>query len=93
MRPRSEFLCTCVGLAITFVVLLGFSLPARVSAQMVGATVSGTIVDATGSVVPGVKIVFKNASTGSIANGATNGVGVFNVPNLPPGDYELAASA
>jgi hypothetical protein len=93
MRPRSKFMCTCVGLAITFVVLLGFSLPARVSAQMVGATVSGTIVDATGSVVPGVKIVLKNASTGSIANAATNGVGIFDAPNLPPGDYELTASA
>jgi carboxypeptidase family protein/TonB-dependent receptor-like protein len=93
MKPRSEFKRACVGLSITFAALLGLALPARVSAQMVGATVSGTIVDATGSVVPGVKIVLKNASTGSIANAATNGVGVFNAPNLPPGDYELTASA
>jgi len=60
---------------------------------MVGATISGTIVDASGSVVPGVKIVLKNASTGSIANAATNSVGVFDAPNLPPGTYDLSASA
>ena len=93
MKPRSEFMCACIGFAIIFAVLLVFSCPAWVSAQMVGATISGTIVDASGSVVPGVKIVLKNASTGSIANAATNSVGVFDAPNLPPGTYDLSASA
>ena len=60
---------------------------------MVGATISGTVVDPSGAVVAGVKIVVKNVSTGSVANAATNGVGVFNAPNLPPGTYELTASA
>jgi len=73
--------------------LLVFAAPARISAQMVGATISGTVVDATGAVVPNVKIVIKNTSTGSVANAATNGVGVFNAPNLPPGTYEFTASA
>src|ERR1700674_4489764 len=93
MTTRSEFTSKFVGLAMTIAVLLGFALPTRVSAQMIGATISGTIVDATGAVVPNVKIVVKNASTGSIANAATNGVGVFDAPNLPPAVYELTASA
>ena len=84
MRPRSELRYTCVRLAITFVALLGFSLPVRVSAQTVGATVSGTIVDPTGGVIPGVKIVLQNASTGSVTNAASNGVGVFNAPTSRP---------
>src|SRR6202521_2307282 len=93
MTTRSEFTTKFAGLAMTIAVLLGFALPTRVSAQMIGATISGTIVDATGAVVPNVKIVVKNASTGSIANAATNSVGVFDAPNLPPGTYELTASA
>ena len=93
MTTRPEFKSKFVGFAMTIAVLLGFALPARVSAQMVGATISGTIIDATGAVVPNVKIVIKNVSTGSVANAATNGVGVFNAPNLPPGNYELTASA
>ena len=93
MRPRSEFKNGFVSFALTLGVLLGFALSARVSAQMVGATVSGTVVDPSGGVVPGVKIVIKNASTGSVANAVTNGVGVFDAPNLPPGTYELTASA
>ena len=85
MTTRSEFGSKFAGLVMTIAVLLGFALPARVSAQMVGATISGTIVDATGAVVPNVRIVVKNVSTGNVANAATNGVGVFNAPNLPPG--------
>src|ERR1700730_5047374 len=93
MTTRSEFKSKFASLAMTIAVLLGFALPARVSAQMVGATISGTIVDPSGAVVPNVKIVVKNVSTGNVANASTNGVGVFNAPNLPPGTYELTASA
>jgi Carboxypeptidase regulatory-like domain/TonB-dependent Receptor Plug Domain len=93
MRPRSEFMSKFVCFATIFAVLLGFTLPARISAQMVGATISGTVVDPSGAVVAGVKIVVKNVSTGSVANAATNAVGVFNAPNLQPGPYELTASA
>jgi hypothetical protein len=92
MRPRSETKSIFVGLATIIAVLLGFTLPTIVSAQMVGATISGTVVDPTGAVVPGVKIVVKNASTGGIANAITNGVGLFNAPNLQPGTYELTVS-
>jgi hypothetical protein len=90
---QSAFTSRFVSFTMTIAVLLGFALPARVSAQMVGATISGTVVDPSGAVVPSVKIVVKNASTGSVANAATNSVGVFNAPNLPPGTYELTVSA
>jgi carboxypeptidase family protein/TonB-dependent receptor-like protein len=93
MIARSEFKSGFVGLAMTIAVLLGFALPARVSAQMVGATVSGTVVDPSGAVIAGVKIVVKNTSTESVANAATNTVGVFNAPNLQPGPYEITATA
>jgi len=93
MRARSEFMYTCVRLAMTFLALLGLSLPVKVSAQTVGATVSGTVVDPTGAVIPSVKIVLQNVSTGSVMNAATNGVGVFTAPNLPAGVYIITASA
>jgi hypothetical protein len=60
---------------------------------MVGATVSGTVVDASGAVIPNVTIVATNAATGVTANAVTNAVGVFNAPNLPPASYEISASA
>jgi hypothetical protein len=93
MSPRSEFASKFVCFAAIFGALLGFTLPARISAQMVGATVSGTVVDASGAVVPNVTIVAKNLATASTANAVTNGVGVFDAPNLQPGIYDISASA
>jgi hypothetical protein len=90
---RSAFTNRFVSFTITIAVVLGFVLPARLSAQMVGATISGTVVDPSGAVIPSVRIVIKNAATGNVANAATNSVGVFDAPNLPPGTYELTASA
>jgi hypothetical protein len=75
------------------VALFAFLLPCRISAQMVGATVSGTVVDPTGGVVPGVKIVINNTATGSVANAVTNGVGIFDAANLQPGIYDLTVYA
>jgi carboxypeptidase family protein len=60
---------------------------------MVGATISGTVVDPTGGVVPGVMIVIKNSSTGSVATADTNGAGVYDAANLAPGTYDVTASA
>src|ERR1700730_2223968 len=93
MVTRSEFMIKFVWFATILAVLLIFTLPVRVSAQMVGATVSGTVVDASGAVVPNVTIVAKNVATGGTANAVTNGVGVFNAPNLQPGIYDISAAA
>jgi len=93
MRPRLDMKRNLVWVAIIISVFLSLVTPARVSAQMVGATISGTVVDPSGAVIAGVKIVITNVSLGSIANAATNSVGVFVAPNLPPGTYQLSASA
>ncbi|MGB2889564.1 MAG: TonB-dependent receptor [Candidatus Acidiferrales bacterium] len=68
-------------------------LPARLSAQIVGATVSGTVADTSGGVVPGANISVKNVATGRTQSVITNGAGFYTVPNLQPGAYELTASA
>jgi hypothetical protein len=59
----------------------------------VGATVSGTVVDASGAATPGVMISFKNVATGNIRKAVTNQVGFYIAPNLQAGNYELTASA
>ncbi len=85
---------TIFGTSVLIAVLVVcFAVPSRLSAQMVGATVSGTVMDATGSVVPNVTIVAKNLATGVIVNAVTNAVGVFNAPNMPPATYEISVSA
>src|SRR5689334_2735012 len=90
---HSEFKRTCVLVALSFALLLNFFLPARVSAQVVGATISGAVTDASGSKMPGVDIAITNVGTGIVTNAATKAEGTFTVPNLQPGSYEVSAAA
>jgi carboxypeptidase family protein len=82
-----------IKLALALGILFGFALPVELSAQVVGATVSGRVVDPSGAVAPGASISIENVATGTIANGVTNAVGLYTVPNIQPGTYQLKASA
>src|ERR1700692_2452967 len=90
---HSEFKNMCVRIVLPFALLLSFCLPAQVSAQVVGATVSGTVTDSSGSKMPGVDIVITNVGTGIATTTVTKGEGTFGVPNLQPGNYEISAAA
>ena len=78
---------------IVSIVLIAVMQPTRLSSQVVGATVSGTVVDASGAVTPAVTISLKNMATGNVRNVVTNGVGFYIAPNLPAGTYEFTVSA
>src|SRR5229473_6652238 len=90
---HSGFKYTCMRIALPIALLFSFFLPTQVSAQVVGATISGTVTDTSGSKMPGVDIVITNVGTGIATTTATKGEGTFDVPNLQPGNYEISASA
>src|SRR6267154_1256700 len=75
--------------------ILGFclmvSLPLH--AQVTGATISGTITDASGGVIVGAEISLRNTATGINRNTTTDSVGFYTVPNLNPGPYEAKVTA
>src|SRR6195256_1838002 len=75
--------------------ILGFclmvSLPLH--AQVAGATLSGTVMDQSGGVVPQVAITVKNIATGITRNSTTSAAGFYSAPNLLPGTYEIRAAA
>jgi hypothetical protein len=60
-------------------------------AQINTATISGTIKDETGGVLPGVDVTIRNVDTGLARNTVTGDNGYFAVPRLAPGSYEARA--
>lgn len=61
--------------------------------QVSGATVNGTVTDATGAAVPDVKISANNVATGVVRETSSSAAGFYQVPNLVPGNYTITASA
>ena len=70
---------------------VAISMPVR--AQVAGATLSGTIADSQGGVLPNARVVVKDVATGITIETTANAAGAYNVPNLRPADYEVSASA
>ncbi|HZT31622.1 MAG TPA: carboxypeptidase-like regulatory domain-containing protein [Bryobacteraceae bacterium] len=60
-------------------------------AQGERATISGTVMDSTGAVVPQVNITVRNEATNILNKAESNATGLYVVPALPPGTYELTA--
>jgi hypothetical protein len=71
-----------------------FSLTTIVSGQQAAsATLTGSVTDPNGAVVSGVSIAATQVATGIRRETVTNGEGLFVIPNLAPGDYELRVEA
>ncbi len=58
-------------------------------AQTGTATLSGTITDKTGALLPAVRVTIANEDTGVSIEKRTNGAGIYNAPGLNPGHYHL----
>src|SRR5436853_7844967 len=58
-------------------------------AQVINATLSGTVTDATGALIPGVEITATQTETGVVSTGVTSESGQDRSPSLQPGPYRL----
>ena len=88
MNPKASRLFFGVGILV-LVFLLSGPLPAQVA----GSTLSGTITDTLGAVIPDAKISVKNVATGRSAETQSNSAGIYSVTNLAAGDYEISILA
>jgi len=60
--------------------------------QTFRGTISGTVVDSQGAVVPNASVVLRNPATDAVINGKSNNAGEFNFPELVPGLYNLTVT-
>ena len=84
--------CVCVSVASLALGLL-ILVSSPINAQVVGATLSGTVTDPSGGVVVGATVSVKNNATGAGRDVMTDSAGLYTVPNLLPGPYQVSVSA
>jgi len=68
-------------------------IPLSLWSQSFHATISGTVTDPTGAVLPGADLTLKAVATNTTATGKSDPTGLFVFANLAPGAYELTVVA
>jgi len=59
------------------------------SAQIDRGTIQGRITDQSGAIVPNAKVEAIQVGTGTVTPVSTNGEGLYTIPNLPSGEYQV----
>jgi Carboxypeptidase regulatory-like domain/TonB dependent receptor len=86
------FTRTLYGRSVSSLLLIAFLFAGAAWAQSTG-TITGTVTDQTGSVIPNAAIAVKNQATGESRTTATDDAGIYLVPSLPVGKYRIEVKA
>ena len=62
-------------------------------AQVSGATLSGTVTDSSGAVIPNAQVAITDVATGVTRTVSSGDAGLYSAPNLLPGTYEIRVTA
>lgn len=86
---QSEWLRTALLLCVCCLT----ALTAQLHAQEFRGTISGTVTDASGAIVPGAGVIVRDLGTGAIYQAKSNDSGNYTAPGLAPGKYEVRITA
>src|SRR5258708_24821167 len=95
LTTRRNGLHSSSWLAFIFGVIAGMlaNSTTLVNAQTTGlGTISGTVTDSSGAMVPQAKVKITNMATGVSRDSVTNGTGYYEVGALIPGKYKIFVS-
>jgi len=87
MDVRAAKVVSSVGPVLLLALTLG-----TLRAQEANATLSGTVTDHAGHLLPGLKVSVKNLTSGQSTEIQTDSDGLYTVSNLAPGDYEISVT-
>ncbi len=93
---RLRFLCRAITASVVFSVMwiAFFGLFQRSGyAQVASSSLSGTVTDSTGSVIPGAEVTLKNESTNAVQKMTTNASGYFSFQMLLRGTYTVSIAS
>jgi hypothetical protein len=86
VRPKATYSAVLLALGLT----LCFAIPSFSQTQVLG-TISGTVSDKSGAVIPDANVTATNKGTNLSQSATTNASGYFVFSNLPAGTYDVAA--
>jgi hypothetical protein len=72
--------------------ILSAALIAVAMGQSSTGTMTGTVADQQGAVIPGASVKVADPTTGSLREATTNEVGRFTINSIPPGDYVITVT-
>src|SRR4051812_3531987 len=88
MNTRRPF-----SLFLLFMLAAGLLLPRTVIAQVDMGSISGTVRDTSGAVLPGVKVTLSNVDTGVTSSTTTGSEGQYTFSPIKIGHYSVSATA
>lgn len=77
---------------VCVIFLVTLMMAATLSAQNITATITGTVTDATGAVIPGATVTATNTATGLTRTVNSTGTGAYALSQLPVGTYTVKVS-
>jgi len=81
------------AVAIAMGLLTACSAVAQTASSFDTGTITGTVTDPSGAVIPQANVTISNTGTGSVTHVKTNADGIFSAPGLPFGTYVVEVSA
>ena len=79
------------GPCVVLLLLLSLLIAPTLQAQVVNATLTGTVKDSSGAVIASAKVVATNVGTNLTHETVTDAQGNYRLPSLPPGQYKVQA--
>ncbi|MGH9357210.1 MAG: carboxypeptidase regulatory-like domain-containing protein, partial [Terriglobia bacterium] len=93
MHHRAISAAVSFGLSLFAALAMSCFITAPTSGQVTGATLSGTVADASGAMMPNAQVSIKNNATGVVRVVVTDSAGFYTAPNLLPGTYQITIAA
>src|SRR3954463_2374245 len=78
---------------LTLVTLFAFTTPWAFSQGIVTGSLSGTVVDQSGAAVSGASVIATESQTNRTMTAKTNAQGAWQIPQVPPGIYNIKINA
>ncbi len=89
--PRKHRTTSLLSIGLLMAVLFLCQIPA--GAQNASGTITATVADNSGAIIPNAKAVLTNEATTATRDTVSNGSGLFSFPAVQPGTYTVAVSA